>query len=80
MADAGLGARRDCEEMIVAGRVQVNGRIVQTLPCFVEPASDVVALDGEVIELPVPEESADSGTTTAASKARAFIYVLINKP
>ena len=76
MADAGLGARRDCEEMIVAGRVQVNGRVVKTLPCFVEPATDVVALDGEVIELPV--ESADAGK--AASKARAFIYVLINKP
>ncbi|WP_116807067.1 pseudouridine synthase [Steroidobacter cummioxidans] len=80
MADAGLGARRDCEEMIVAGRVQVNGRVVQTLPCFVDPASDVVALDGEVIELPIPEDSADSSTTQAASKARAFIYVLINKP
>jgi 23S rRNA pseudouridine2605 synthase len=79
MADAGLGARRDCEEMIVAGRVQVNGRVVDTLPCFVEPASDVVALDGEVIELLVPEESADTAGKTA-SKARTFIYVLINKP
>lgn len=79
MADAGLGARRDCEEMIVAGRVQVNGRVVDTLPCFVEPASDVVELDGEVIELPVAEESADSAGKTA-SKARTFIYVLINKP
>lgn len=79
MADAGLGARRDCEEMIVAGRVQVNGRVVKTLPCFVEPATDVVELDGEVIELPISEESAD-GTSKATSKARAFIYVLINKP
>lgn len=79
MADAGLGARRDCEEMIVAGRVQVNGRVVDTLPCFVEPASDVVELDGEVIELPIAEESAD-GSGKTASKARAFIYVLINKP
>jgi len=80
MADAGLGARRDCEEMILAGRVQVNGRVVDTLPCFVEPATDVVELDGEVIELPVPEDSAESSTTKAASKARALIYVLINKP
>ncbi len=55
MADAGLGARRDCEEMITAGRVAVNGRIVDTLPCFIEPANDEVQLDGEVIELPVPE-------------------------
>jgi len=79
MADAGLGARRDCEEMIVAGRVQVNGRVVTTLPCFVDPATDVVALDGEAIELPIPEESAGS-TGKTAGKARTFIYVLINKP
>jgi len=80
MADAGLGARRDCEEMIVAGRVQVNGRVVKTLPCFIEPATDVVELDGEVIELPIPEESADTAGTGKAAKARTFIYVLINKP
>jgi pseudouridine synthase len=81
MADAGLGARRDCEGMITAGRVSVNGRIVNTLPCFVDPASDEVALDGEVIELPVPEGDADTtGTGKAASKARSFTYVLVNKP
>lgn len=74
MADAGLGARRDCEEMIIAGRVKVNGRVVNTLPCFVSPA-DVVELDGEVIELPVPEQSA-----RAAGQPRSSIHVLINKP
>jgi 23S rRNA pseudouridine2605 synthase len=66
MADAGLGARRDCEEMITAGRVAVNGRIVNTLPCFVDPANDEVQLDGEVIELPVPEESAGSTPSKAS--------------
>lgn len=81
MADAGLGARRDCEEMITAGRVKVNGRVVNTLPCFVSPATDVVELDDEVIELPAPEASDDEATgAKAASKPRALIYVLINKP
>ena len=81
MADAGLGARRDCEEMITAGRVKVNGRVVNTLPCFVSPATDVVELDGEVIQLPVPENSADeTGAAKAASRPRSLIYVLINKP
>lgn len=80
MADAGLGARRDCEEMITAGRVAVNGRIVNTLPCFVDPANDEVQLDGEVIELPVPEETTDSTASKSATKTRSFIYVLINKP
>jgi 23S rRNA pseudouridine2605 synthase len=86
MADAGLGARRDCEDMITAGRVRVNGRVVTTLPCFVDPANDVVELDGEAIELPVPvagipEETADAPSSDkAAAKSRSLIYVLINKP
>jgi pseudouridine synthase len=80
MADAGLGARRDCEDMITAGRVQVNGRAVKSLPCFVDPAKDVVKLDGEVIELPVPEQPADAPTVKNAAKTRTLIYVLINKP
>jgi pseudouridine synthase len=79
MADAGLGARRDCEEMITSGRVRVNGHVVITLPCFVDPANDVVELDGEVIELPVSAET--PGTTqTTQGKTRSLIYVLVNKP
>lgn len=78
MADAGLGARRDCEEMITAGRVKVNGQVVTTLPCFISPADDVVELDDEVIELPVPEDDATGSKSEA--KTRALIYVLINKP
>ena len=76
MADAGIGARRDCEEMITAGRVRVNGKVVTTLPCFVDPSRDVVELDGEVIELP---ETA-SGDSGAAKAPRAYTYVLVNKP
>jgi 23S rRNA pseudouridine2605 synthase len=74
MADAGIGARRDCEEMITAGRVRVNGSVIATLPCFIDPARDVVELDGEVIELPVSEATSDKPAT------RAYTYVLVNKP
>jgi 23S rRNA pseudouridine2605 synthase len=74
MADAGIGARRDCEEMISSGRVRVNGKAVTKLPCFVDPAQDTVELDGEVVELPVE-------TTSPEQKpARSFSYLLINKP
>jgi 23S rRNA pseudouridine2605 synthase len=75
MADAGLGARRDCEEMITAGRVRVNGRVVTTLPCFVDPANDAVELDGEPIELPIPEPSDTAAAAKNDAKARALIYV-----
>ncbi len=69
--------------MIVAGRIHVNGRVVTTLPCFVDPAQDEVRLDGEVIELPIPEGMADVPTTRktkAPAKTRTLIYVLVNKP
>src|SRR5262249_30201057 len=79
MADAGIGARRDCEDMITAGRVKVNGHVVTTLPCFVDPAQDVVALDDEVIEL--PQIVATAATDSAAkTQARSLVYVLVNKP
>lgn len=75
MADAGIGARRDCEEMITAGRVRVNGKVVTTLPCFVDPRRDVVELDGSVIDL--PDTTAESGKPAAE---RRYTYVLVNKP
>lgn len=72
LADAGIGARRDCEEMITAGRVKVNGRVVQELPCFVDPRRDVVQVDEALVDL--PDVVADAAPT------RAFVYYLINKP
>jgi 23S rRNA pseudouridine2605 synthase len=45
LAAAGLGSRRGCEELIAAGRVEVNGRVA-TLGARVDPARDIVRLDG----------------------------------
>ena len=75
MADAGVGARRDCEEMILAGRVRVNGETITSLPHFIDPASDVVELDHEVLKLPSTRVE-----TKAEQPDRHFAYVLINKP
>lgn len=75
MADAGIGARRDCETMILDGRVQVNGKTVTRLPCFIDPAHDVVTLDGLPVELP---QTVDEPGKPAAE--RSHTYVLINKP
>jgi 23S rRNA pseudouridine2605 synthase len=74
LADAGIAARRDCEEMIASGRVKVNGKVVTTLPCFVDPIHDVVELDGEVIELP------QTAAAEAGRSERAPVYILLNKP
>jgi len=49
LAGAGIDSRRKCEQMIVDGRVRVNGRLVDSLPAFVEPEKDTITVDGRRI-------------------------------
>ncbi len=49
LAAAGIASRRKCEELILEGAVQVNGRIVNKLPAFVEPEKDVITVHGKKI-------------------------------
>lgn len=46
LAAAGVDSRRNCEELILQGEVTVNGRIVDTLPAFVDPDADVISVNG----------------------------------
>lgn len=50
LADAGVAARRVCEELILAGDVEVNGRIVDELPAFVDPETDRIRVQGRPIK------------------------------
>jgi pseudouridine synthase len=50
LARAGLGSRRACEELIVAGRVEVNGRRA-TLGDRVDPSRDEVRVDGAKVNV-----------------------------
>ena len=52
MARAGVASRRASEELILAGRVAVNGEVVRELGIKVDPASDLVAVDGRLIHGP----------------------------
>jgi cytidylate kinase len=47
LAQAGLGSRRACETLIVAGRVTVDGRVVTELGVQADPATADVRVDGE---------------------------------
>ena len=47
LAAAGLGSRRACEELIAAGRVQVDGVTVTELGTRVDPATAAIHVDGE---------------------------------
>ncbi len=49
LAQAGIGSRRTCEDLIREGRVDVDGRRVTELGTRVDPATAVVHVDGERI-------------------------------
>jgi CMP/dCMP kinase len=51
LAHAGVGSRRACEEMIVAGRVAVDGRVVTELGTRVDAKKAKVEVDGKPIRL-----------------------------
>lgn len=51
LADAGVGSRRTCEDMIASGRVEVDGQIVLELGVRVDPAVNNIVVDGLPIQL-----------------------------
>lgn len=51
LARAGAASRRGAENLMTAGRVTVNGETVTELGSKVDPATDVVAVDGRVVAL-----------------------------
>ena len=65
MAQAGVGSRRACEKLIEAGRVSVNGSVIQRMPVWVDPAGDRVEVDGRPIR---------------GRRSSAKTYLLVHKP
>jgi 23S rRNA pseudouridine2605 synthase len=49
LAQAGVGSRRAAEILIADGRVEVNGQVVDVLGARVDPANDLIRVDGERI-------------------------------
>jgi 23S rRNA pseudouridine2605 synthase len=49
LAAAGVGSRRHCEELIGAGRVEVDGEIVRRFGARVDPQHQVIRVDGRRI-------------------------------
>jgi len=52
MASAGVGSRRKCEELILAGRVTVDGEVVARLGTKIDPEKAEIRVDGKLITLP----------------------------
>lgn len=53
LSTAGVAARRKADDIIAAGRVSVNGKIVTSLGAQVNEKKDEVAVDGKRISLPL---------------------------
>jgi 23S rRNA pseudouridine2605 synthase len=66
IAAAGLASRRHAEEMITAGEVTVNGKLVTELGTKADPAVDHIKVRGRLIN-PILDK-------------REKVYVLLNKP
>jgi 23S rRNA pseudouridine2605 synthase len=49
LAAAGIASRRRCEEVILEGVVRVNGKVVDTLPAFVDAEKDIITINGREI-------------------------------
>ncbi len=54
LARVGFGSRRKCEELILDGRVSVNGVVMNQLGAKADLSRDKVAVDGERIKPPKP--------------------------
>jgi 23S rRNA pseudouridine2605 synthase len=52
LAAAGIGSRRDCEELIREGRVEVDRKVVTELGTRVDPLQQEIRVDGEVLRRP----------------------------
>lgn len=64
IADCGITSRRKAEELIIQGKVSVNGNIVTELGTKVIPNIDKVEYNGKEIKI----------------KDEDYIYIILNKP
>ena len=79
IAQSGIAARRKAEELILAGRVTVDGEVVRTLGTKVDPAHANVQVDGEPV---APQEhfyilfNKPKGCITAVTDDRGRLTVM----
>src|SRR3954453_6030796 len=52
LAQAGIASRRDCEELVLAGRVEVDHKVVTELGTRVDPQRQEIRVDGEALSRP----------------------------
>jgi 23S rRNA pseudouridine2605 synthase len=82
LANAGVASRRNVEDMVLQGRVTVNGKTVTDLPVLIDPDKDQVSVDGEGVRL--GRRSGKGGGRGEGAGLTAGVgprlYFLMNKP
>lgn len=73
LSRAGIGSRRACEELILAGRVTVNGRQAE-IGQKADPATDRIVVDGQ------PIQAAEPPVYIAMYKPRNVLSVVESEP
>lgn len=64
LADSGIASRRKCEELILQGKVRVNGIEINVLGTKINPNKDIVEYNGRQIK----------------NSKKDYTYILLNKP
>jgi len=49
LAEAGIGSRRRCKELVSAGKVRVNGQVAGSPGICIDPENDVIEVDGKPV-------------------------------
>jgi len=55
LADAGVASRRKGEDLILAGKVSVNNKVIRELGIMADPAYDRIRVDGKPLPKPSPK-------------------------
>jgi len=50
LASAGIASRRKCDDLILEGRVKVNGEIITTLGYRIDEEKDEISFDNEIVQ------------------------------
>lgn len=64
LSEAGICSRRKAEELIIQGKIKVNGKIINELGTKINPDKDIVEYDGKKVN----------------KNIQKHVYILLNKP
>ena len=83
LSSSGVASRRKCDELILEGKVEVNGKVVNTLGIKIDEKKDKVKVGGKVIKLPSSfvyiklNKPKGYACTASDEKGRKTIYDLV---